>query len=183
MTSIKLEISHNTAYPIIRPPPRNKLIWIIFICVVCHDDKGCPSYIWYWREASHAIANMQETQAEINKLQPITGPLFSQFCMLMTFSRLWLDDHGMTRDLLTRSTRAGSNYTKSLQLLWNINFNYNYTSIMLYSITPCSFQLQLQLQIHFFLVNYTFIYGIFVNRFGLFSRHLVSNHVWDKKPP
>ncbi len=63
------------------------------------------------------------------------------------------------------STRAGSNYTKSLQLqlLWNINFNYNYnyTSIMLYSITitPCSFQLQLQ--INFSLVNYTFIYGIF----------------------
>ena len=34
---------------------------------------------------------MQEARTEINKIQPITAPLFSQLCMLMTFFRLWLD--------------------------------------------------------------------------------------------
>ena len=53
--------------------------------------------------------------------------------------------------------RAGSNYTKllQLQLLWNINFNYNYTSIMLYSITITDKFFSRKL--HLYLWNFLFI--------------------------
>ena len=50
---------------------------------------------------------------------------------------LYVTSRYFSNAALLKQTRAGSNYTKSLQLqlLWKINFNYNYTTIMLYSIT------------------------------------------------
>ena len=83
-------------------------------------------------------------------------PVFYYFYPSTRFLTLPVLGIQISRQICCIFTRAGSNYTKSLQLQLQLlrNINFNYTTIMLYSITPCSFQLQLQF--HFY-VNDTFL--------------------------
>ena len=102
------------------------------------------------------------------------GSILAMQQLRATTNQGWVQLHKITSITITITFK----YKFQLQLqlhLHNVifNYNYNYTMYISITITDQFFSRKLHL----------YLWNFFVNRFGLFSRHLVSYHVWDKKPP